>query len=102
MLVITRRKGDWVRIGDDIFIIVLDIQEDHVRLGFDAPRHVHISRVSGNNDTRSTPMTSSQKDYISSRERLTFHQSWLQRIRDFLKRRKHIKACAAQFIGIIH
>lgn len=45
MLIITRRKGEDLRIGDDITIRVVDIQTNtQVRLGIDAPREVPILR----------------------------------------------------------
>ena len=44
MLVLSRKKDDWIRINDDIRIVVVDIREDKVRLGFDAPKDVSIHR----------------------------------------------------------
>ncbi|WP_210479791.1 carbon storage regulator CsrA [Naasia sp. SYSU D00948] len=45
MLVLTRKKGERVMIGDDIVITVIDIRGDGVRIGFDAPRGVPIQRA---------------------------------------------------------
>ena len=45
MLVLTRRRGERVKIGDDIFITVLRVVGNEVRLGFEAPREVRIERV---------------------------------------------------------
>lgn len=44
MLVLTRKKGERILIGDDIVLTVLDIRGDGVRLGVDAPRGVRIQR----------------------------------------------------------
>ena len=37
MQVISRRVHEGLVIGDDIFVTVLEIQEDHVRLGISSP-----------------------------------------------------------------
>lgn len=45
MLVLTRKKGERILIGDDIVVTLIDIRGDAVRLGFDAPRGVPIQRA---------------------------------------------------------
>lgn len=44
MLVLTRKSGEKILIGDDIVITVLDARGDSVRIGIDAPRGVKIQR----------------------------------------------------------
>lgn len=44
MLVLTRKPGEKILIGDDIVITVLDSRGDNVRIGIDAPRGVKIQR----------------------------------------------------------
>jgi carbon storage regulator len=44
MLVLTRRAGERVLIGDDIVITILDTKGDGIRIGIDAPRGVNIQR----------------------------------------------------------
>ena len=44
MLVLTRRPGESVMIGDDVVITVLDVRGDVVRLGIRAPRSVQVHR----------------------------------------------------------
>jgi carbon storage regulator len=44
MLNITRRRGERVVLGDDVFISVLEVSGQTVRLGIDAPRSVRIYR----------------------------------------------------------
>jgi carbon storage regulator len=44
MLVLTRRIGQAIRIGDDVEVHVIRIEGDRVVLGFDAPRAIAISR----------------------------------------------------------
>jgi len=45
MLVIERRAGELVRIGDEIQVHVLDSDGDTVRLGIDAPRDIAVRAV---------------------------------------------------------
>lgn len=45
MLVLSRRVGERLVIGDDIVITVIDVRSDGVRVGIDAPRHVRINRA---------------------------------------------------------
>ncbi|MFZ7087985.1 carbon storage regulator CsrA [Curtobacterium sp. RRHDQ10] len=44
MLVLTRKVGERILVGDDIVITVLDSRGDGVRIGIDAPRGVKIQR----------------------------------------------------------
>jgi carbon storage regulator len=44
MLVLTRRAGESVMIGDDVIITVLEARGDVIRLGIQAPRDVQVHR----------------------------------------------------------
>lgn len=44
MLVLTRRPGESVMVGDDVVVTVLDVRGDVVRLGIKAPRSVQVHR----------------------------------------------------------
>ncbi len=44
MLVLTRKIGEKIIIGDNIFLTVIDIKGDQVQLGLDAPREISIHR----------------------------------------------------------
>ncbi|MBE3568889.1 MAG: carbon storage regulator CsrA [Bacillales bacterium] len=44
MLVLTRKKGETIQIGDDIEITVLGVKGDQVKIGIEAPKHVDIHR----------------------------------------------------------
>jgi carbon storage regulator len=44
MLVLTRRPGESIMIGDDVVITVLEVRGDVVRLGINAPRTVQVHR----------------------------------------------------------
>lgn len=45
MLVLSRRAGESIAIGDDVTITVLDVRGDVVRIGIDAPRSVAVHRT---------------------------------------------------------
>lgn len=44
MLVLSRKKNEVIRIGDEITITIVRIGPNTVRLGIDAPEHVNIVR----------------------------------------------------------
>ena len=44
MLVLTRRVGQSIVIGDDVVVTVLEVRGDSVRLGVEAPRAVEVHR----------------------------------------------------------
>ncbi len=44
MLVLTRKPGERILIGDDIVVTILDVRGDGIRVGIDAPRGVRIQR----------------------------------------------------------
>lgn len=44
MLILTRRIGETVVVGDDVLITILGIKGNQIRLGFDAPDHISIHR----------------------------------------------------------
>jgi carbon storage regulator len=45
MLVLSRRVGERLVIGDDIVVTVIEVRSDGVRLGIDAPRSVSVHRA---------------------------------------------------------
>ncbi len=44
MLVLSRKKGESLIIGDDIEITILDVDSDNIRIGIKAPRSIEILR----------------------------------------------------------
>jgi carbon storage regulator len=44
MLVLSRRVGESIVIGDDVVVTVLEVRGDVVRVGVDAPRSVQVRR----------------------------------------------------------
>ena len=45
MLILSRKKGESIKIGDDIEIFVSEIKGDKVRLGISAPGDMKICRT---------------------------------------------------------
>jgi carbon storage regulator len=45
MLVLSRKLGERVLVGEDIEVVVLEVEGDRVKLGFTAPRYVPICRA---------------------------------------------------------
>ncbi|MFI5493137.1 carbon storage regulator CsrA [Actinoplanes sp. NPDC051859] len=44
MLVLTRKAGESVMIGDDVVVTVLEARGDVIRIGIQAPRDVQVHR----------------------------------------------------------
>ena len=44
MLILTRRLGESLMIGDDVTITVLSVKGNQVRIGIDAPKSVAVHR----------------------------------------------------------
>ena len=44
MLILTRRVGESLMVGDEITVTVLGVKGNQVRLGVDAPRDVSVHR----------------------------------------------------------
>lgn len=45
MLILTRRPGELIRVGDDITVTVMSVKGNQVRLGIDAPQDVAVHRL---------------------------------------------------------
>ena len=44
MLVLTRKPGERLMIGDNIVLTVVEVKGDNIRIGIDAPREVKVYR----------------------------------------------------------
>jgi carbon storage regulator len=44
MLVLTRRLGESITIGEEVKVVIVDIDGNQVKLGIEAPRHIEIYR----------------------------------------------------------
>ena len=45
MLVLTRKTGEKIKIGENIYVSILDVTKSGVRIGIDAPKDVSILRL---------------------------------------------------------
>lgn len=53
MLVITRKAGEAVHIGDNIVVRILGTQNGQTRIGIDAPKEIEIQRYNIKNKKKS-------------------------------------------------
>ena len=44
MLVLSRKEGESIVIGDDIVVTVLEVRAGQIRIGIDAPRNLQVHR----------------------------------------------------------
>ncbi|MCB5161296.1 carbon storage regulator CsrA [Marinomonas algarum] len=65
MLIITRRSGETINIGDDTEITVLGIQGSQVRLGIKAPKEVSVHREEIYNRIKAAEAEQENKDASS-------------------------------------
>ena len=64
MLVITRKKGESVHIGNEIVVTICDIDRGKVRVGIEAPKTILIMRKELlDADHRQAKATSDDSDY---------------------------------------
>lgn len=45
MLIITRKKGEAINIGNNITIVIIDTKKEQVKIGIDAPPEIDIYRA---------------------------------------------------------
>lgn len=64
MLILSRKKGEAIRIGDDIEIVVSEIKGDKVRLGISAPEQLKIRRTEMYLTVESNKEASDQVDML--------------------------------------
>lgn len=72
MLVLSRKVGESIKLADDIEITVLAVDNQRVRLGIRAPRHIDVRRstpeinvIEGNRQAALTTHPSGNKDILS-------------------------------------
>jgi carbon storage regulator len=64
MLILTRRPGESVKIGDEITITVLGVRGNQLRLGFSAPEHVTVHRQEVYERIRATKVASGSQHTV--------------------------------------
>jgi carbon storage regulator len=45
MLVLTRKNGESIKIGDDIEITIISSKNDQVKIGIEAPKNIEVFRT---------------------------------------------------------
>jgi carbon storage regulator len=66
MLILTRRPGESVKIGDEVTVTVLGVKGGQVRLGFTAPPNVPVHREEVYERIQAETTTSISKDKSSA------------------------------------
>jgi carbon storage regulator len=77
MLVLSRRVGESIVIGDDVTVTVLDVRGDVVRVGINAPRSVTVHReelLRELEETNRAAASASEDAVASLAARLSKHQ----------------------------
>jgi carbon storage regulator len=62
MLILTRRPGEAILIGEEIEILVKEVGRNHVRLGINAPKSVTIRRLETLGKPKQTEESDSEAD----------------------------------------
>ena len=44
MLILTRKVGEGIRIGDDVRVVVLEVKGNHIKIGVEAPANSPVYR----------------------------------------------------------
>ncbi|MDF2649357.1 MAG: carbon storage regulator [Paenibacillus sp.] len=44
MLVLSRKKGESIMIGEHIELVILEVEGETIRIGIQAPKHIEVHR----------------------------------------------------------
>ena len=61
MLILSRKKGEEIKIGSDITLTILSVSENQIKIGIDAPKDVEILRGELYNKVKELTIAASQK-----------------------------------------
>lgn len=78
MLVLSRKIGESLRIGEEIELVILDVNRGQVRIGIDAPKTTNIVRSELLTRAQGQPEDPSRTDEVAQRPRV---RHYLQRNR---------------------
>jgi len=65
MLVLSRKKDETIVVNDNIYITIVDIRGDKIRVGINAPPEIAIHREELSKKTRDTTLTSETSEIRS-------------------------------------
>ncbi|MDD5434010.1 MAG: carbon storage regulator CsrA [Nitrospira sp.] len=57
MLILTRKSGEGIRVGDEIKVVILEIKGNQVRVGIEAPQNIQVHRDEVHERIRSENIT---------------------------------------------
>jgi carbon storage regulator len=66
MLVLSRKKGESIMIGDNVEIVILSIDGDQVKVGIHAPKDIQVYRTEIYTAIRQSNMEASKNNVIWS------------------------------------
>ena len=81
MLVLSRKVGESLRIGEDIELVILDVNRGQVRIGIEAPKTTNI--------VRSELLTRVQGEHAGDAAKTDDTASQRPRIRHYLQRNRY-------------
>ena len=81
MLVLSRKIGEALRIGEDIELVILDVNRGQVRIGIEAPKSTNIVRSELLNRTQGNASEESAKQDTDVSQR--------PRVRHYLQRNRY-------------
>lgn len=71
MLILTRKIGETVVIGNDIYLTFLGVKGNQVRLGFDAPKELGVHRLEVFNKVKEEGQENHRR--ITNNQNQSFH-----------------------------
>src|SRR6516165_10057068 len=75
MLILTRRIGESVNVGDEVTVTALAVKGDQIRLGFTAPANVAIHREEIYERIQAERLDKTDRSKAASRIRLSSHSA---------------------------